>query len=106
LCLDDFGTGYSSLGYLQRFEVSTLKIDRSFIARMGNDPKSVRILQIILMLAQQLEMDVVAEGIEVSEQYWQLRALQCQHGQGYLFERPLKADAAASLLAESNPFPN
>jgi EAL domain-containing protein (putative c-di-GMP-specific phosphodiesterase class I) len=104
LCIDDFGTGYSSLSYLQRFEVSTLKIDRSFIARMETDSKSVRILQIILMLAQQLDMDVVAEGIEVTEQYWQLRALQCEYGQGYLFERPLKVDAAANLLAEPKQF--
>jgi diguanylate cyclase (GGDEF)-like protein len=99
LCIDDFGTGYSSLSYLQRFEVNTLKIDRSFIARMGTDSKSVGILQIILMLARQLNMDVVAEGIEISEQYWQLRALQCQQGQGYLFSGPLNANAAEQRLA-------
>jgi diguanylate cyclase (GGDEF)-like protein len=100
LCLDDFGTGYSSLSYLQRFAVNTLKIDRSFIAQIDSDPKSIKILQIIFMLARQLDMDVVAEGIELSEHYWQLRALQCQQGQGYLFERPLKANAAAHLLAD------
>jgi diguanylate cyclase (GGDEF)-like protein len=104
LCIDDFGTGYSSLSYLQRFEISTLKIDRSFIARIGNDQKSVRILQIILMLAQHLDMDVVAEGIEMSEQYWQLRALQCQQGQGYLFRRPLPAESMATLLTQPDPF--
>jgi EAL domain-containing protein (putative c-di-GMP-specific phosphodiesterase class I)/GGDEF domain-containing protein len=101
LCIDDFGTGYSSLSYLQRFEINTLKIDRSFIARIGSDPKSMKILQMIVLLAQQLDMDVVAEGIEIMEQYWQLRALQCQHGQGYLFKRPLKSVAATALL--SNP---
>jgi diguanylate cyclase (GGDEF)-like protein len=100
LCIDDFGTGYSSLSYLQRFAVNTLKIDRSFIAQIDSDPKSIKILQIILMLARQLDMDVVAEGIELSEHYWQLRALQCQQGQGYLFEKPLKATAAAHLLAD------
>jgi diguanylate cyclase (GGDEF)-like protein len=99
LCIDDFGTGFSSLSYLQRFEINTLKIDRSFIARIGSDPKSMKILQMIVLLAQQLDMDVVAEGIEISEQYWQLRALQCQHGQGYLFRRPLSSQAAAELLS-------
>jgi diguanylate cyclase (GGDEF)-like protein len=97
--MDDFGTGYSSLSYLQRFAVSTLKIDRSFIARLETDTKSAGILQAIMMLAQQLGMDVVAEGIERAEQFWQLKALQCQHGQGYLFSQPLTAKAATSLLA-------
>jgi diguanylate cyclase (GGDEF)-like protein len=101
LCIDDFGTGYSSLSYLQRFEISTLKIDRSFVARMETDSKSVRILQIIVMLAHQLKMDVVAEGIETSEQYWQLRALQCQHGQGYLFSKPISAAAVVPLLTNA-----
>jgi EAL domain-containing protein (putative c-di-GMP-specific phosphodiesterase class I) len=101
LCIDDFGTGYSSLSYLQRFEISTLKIDRSFVARMETDSKSVRILQIIMMLAYQLKMDVVAEGIETSEQYWQLRALQCQHGQGYLFSKPISAETVVPLLTNA-----
>jgi EAL domain-containing protein (putative c-di-GMP-specific phosphodiesterase class I) len=59
----------------------------------------MKILQIIVLLAQQLDMDVVAEGIEISEQYWQLRALQCQHGQGYLFRRPLSSQVATELLS-------
>jgi diguanylate cyclase (GGDEF)-like protein len=100
LCLDDFGIGYSSLSYLQRFEVNTLKIDRSFIAQISSNPKSAKILKIILLLAQQLEINVVAEGIETTEQYQQLLALQCQYAQGYLFEKPLSAQEAERLLMD------
>jgi EAL domain-containing protein (putative c-di-GMP-specific phosphodiesterase class I)/GGDEF domain-containing protein len=98
LCIDDFGTGYSSLSYLQRFPVSTLKIDRSFIAQMEVDSKSAGILQSIILLASYLGMDVVAEGIETAEQFWQLKALQCEYGQGYFFARPLNLDNVQKLL--------
>jgi diguanylate cyclase (GGDEF)-like protein len=100
LCLDDFGIGYSSLSYLQRFEVNTLKIDRSFIAQISSDPKSAKILHIIILLAQQLEINVVAEGIETAGQYQQLLELQCQQGQGYLFEKPLSAPELELLLTD------
>jgi diguanylate cyclase (GGDEF)-like protein len=100
LCLDDFGIGYSSLSYLQRFEVNTLKIDRSFIAQISSDPKSAKILKIIILLAQQLEINVIAEGIETAEQYQQLLALQCQSAQGYLFEKPLGAQEVERLLMD------
>jgi EAL domain-containing protein (putative c-di-GMP-specific phosphodiesterase class I)/GGDEF domain-containing protein len=98
LCIDDFGTGYSSLSYLQRFPVSTLKIDRSFIAQMEVESKSAGILQSIILLANCLGMDVVAEGIETAEQFWQLKALQCEYGQGYFFAKPLDTPGVVKLL--------
>jgi EAL domain-containing protein (putative c-di-GMP-specific phosphodiesterase class I)/GGDEF domain-containing protein len=98
LCIDDFGTGYSSLSYLQRFPVSTLKIDRSFIAQMEVESKSAGILQSIILLANCLGMDVVAEGIETAEQFWQLKALQCEYGQGYFFAKPLDLQGVQKLL--------
>lgn len=98
LCIDDFGTGYSSLSYLQRFPVSTLKIDRSFIVQMEAESKSAGILQSIILLANCLGMDVVAEGIETAEQFWQLKALQCEYGQGYFFARPLDVHDVQKLL--------
>lgn len=89
LSIDDFGTGYSSLSYLHRFPVTTLKIDRSFVSRMGQGDENLEIVRTIVTLAKNLNMDVVAEGIETQEQRAQLHALDCQFGQGYLFSPPL-----------------
>ncbi len=99
LCIDDFGTGYSSLSRLHHFPISTLKIDRSFVSRIGALGENSEIVQAIVTLAQTLSMDVVAEGIEVSEQVDPLIALQCDYGQGYFFSKPLDSDAARALLA-------
>jgi diguanylate cyclase (GGDEF)-like protein/PAS domain S-box-containing protein len=96
--IDDFGTGYSSLSYLHRFPSSTLKIDRSFVSKMNGQNENVEIIRTIIMLARNLGMTVVAEGVETGEQAAQLRALQCQYAQGYLFSRPMDADAAAALI--------
>ncbi|MBK8151374.1 MAG: EAL domain-containing protein [Acidobacteria bacterium] len=95
---DDFGTGYSSLSYLHRFPFSRIKIDRSFIGKMQCDVKSKAIVRTILMLGQNLGIDVVAEGIENSDQLRLLRSLRCHAGQGYLFSKPLSAEFAADLL--------
>ena len=89
--LDDFGTGYSSLSYLHRFPVNSIKIDRSFINYMNVDPKSLQIVQTILNLAKNLELEVVAEGIETETQLALLQQLKCPYGQGYLFSRPQKS---------------
>lgn len=96
LSLDDFGTGYSSLSYLHRFPFDILKIDRSFVSR--NDQGSVKIIKTILMLAAELNLTVVAEGIETEQQLEQLRTLNCAYGQGYFFSRPLSREAAENLF--------
>jgi diguanylate cyclase (GGDEF)-like protein len=98
LSIDDFGTGYSSLSYLQRFPVSTLKIDRSFISRITESDGTAEIVQTIMKLAQTLGMDVVAEGIETERQHTQLTALACEFGQGYYFAKPLDQDAAEAFF--------
>ncbi|HLO47657.1 MAG TPA: EAL domain-containing protein [Kamptonema sp.] len=98
LSIDDFGTGYSSLSYLHTFPFDTLKIDRAFVSRMSVDPKNLEIIRTIIILAHNLGMDLVAEGIETIEQLDQLQELQCEHGQGYLFSRPIDSEAAERLL--------
>jgi diguanylate cyclase (GGDEF)-like protein/PAS domain S-box-containing protein len=104
LCIDNFGTGYSSLNYLHRFPTDALKIDRSFITRIGNNNGNLELVQTVITLANNLGMRIIAEGIETPEQLTQLRALGCKLGQGYLFSQPLEADAVESLLdAERTP---
>ena len=98
LSLDDFGTGYSSLSYLHRFPFDILKIDRSFVGRLEQDASSVQIVETIILLAEKLRLDVVAEGIETVHQQDHLRTLGCRFGQGYLFSKPVPAVAAESLL--------
>ena len=100
LSIDDFGTGYSSLSYLHRFPVKTLKIDRSFIGRMGQGGENSEIVRTINTLAQNLGMDVVAEGVETAEQLAQLKSMKCTLGQGYLFSRPLEASAAHAFIQD------
>jgi EAL domain-containing protein (putative c-di-GMP-specific phosphodiesterase class I) len=95
LSMDDFGTGYSSLSYLHRFPIHTLKIDRSFIS--GGDGEN-EIVRTIIMLARNMGMDIVAEGVETREQLAYLRELKCEYGQGFLFSRPLDIAAACRLL--------
>ena len=98
-CMDDFGTGYSSLSYLQQFPVDILKIDQSFINRMGLSKDNLEIVRTIVALAHNLGRKVIAEGVQTAEQLALLRALQCEYGQGYLFSKPLDCKAAGMLLA-------
>ncbi len=99
LHMDDFGTGYSSLSHLHRFPFDVLKVDRSFVKRMTMGAQPLQIVKTILELARVLGMDVVAEGIETEEQRAMLEKLGCRYGQGYLFAKPLDADAMGILLA-------
>ena len=99
LSIDDFGTGYSSLTYLHRFPIDTLKIDRSFVSVMDKD--NIEIVRTILNLAENLGMDVVAEGVETQEQMALLRNLECQSGQGYFFSKPMTVEEAERVIAET-----
>ncbi|MBA3439688.1 MAG: EAL domain-containing protein, partial [Pyrinomonadaceae bacterium] len=101
LSMDDFGTGYSSLSYLNRFPISTLNIDRSFIKEMADQDENAAIVRTIIMLAQTLEMDVVAEGIETEDQVTQLQALGCEFGQGYFFSEPISRENATRFLSDT-----
>jgi diguanylate cyclase (GGDEF)-like protein/PAS domain S-box-containing protein len=99
LSLDDFGTGYSSLSYLHQLPIGKLKIDRSFINRLGGDLQHQAIVTAIIAMAQALSMDVVAEGVETVTQYELLQQLGCSYGQGWLFAYPLDEPAATAYLA-------
>ena len=98
LALDDFGTGYSSLSYLSRFPVDILKMDRSFL-RDGATPETSALTSAVLALGTTLSLRVVAEGIEMSEQWNSLRDLGCEFGQGFFFAYPMDADATLEHLA-------
>lgn len=91
ISLDDFGTGYSSLGYLHRFPIDTLKIDRSFVQQIHTGNRNHQVINTIIALSSQLSLPVIAEGIETSEQLQYLQALGCELGQGYLFGKPQPA---------------
>jgi len=103
LAMDDFGTGHSSLSYLQEFRFDVLKIDRSFVSHMMESRESDKIVQVITTLAQTLNLEVVAEGIETREQLVRLQALNCQYGQGFYFSRPLTVTTAGDFFAGSVP---
>ncbi len=100
LSIDDFGTGYSSLSYLHRFPVDTLKIDRSFVSRIGDNGENLEIVQAIVTLAHNLHMTVTAEGIETAKQLEQLQTLGCEEGQGYFFSQPVPGEVATELLKQ------
>lgn len=99
LSIDDFGTGYSSLSYLHRFPIDTLKIDRSFINKIGSNPEECAVVKTIITLAHTLGMDAVAEGVETSEQSSNLQAWGCEFGQGYFFAKPLNCSAVEAMLS-------
>jgi diguanylate cyclase (GGDEF)-like protein/PAS domain S-box-containing protein len=98
--LDDFGTGYSSLAYLHQFPIDTLKIDRSFVQRIGETEEALEIVNTILALAQGLDMEVVAEGVENERQLQILRQLRCGYAQGYHLSRPMEGGRFEALLGE------
>ncbi len=101
--IDDFGTGYSNLSHLVRLPISTLKIDRSFVGSMGKDGSETDIIRMILSMAQNLGMPVVAEGIETPAQLESLKRLGCERGQGYLLARPMDSIQLTEFLADRLP---
>ena len=100
VCLDDFGTGYSSLSYLHRFPIDVLKVDRSFITLLESDSEKLEIVKAIVNLALNLNLNVIAEGVETSRQLSYLQSIQCNFGQGYYFAPPLDSRAASDLLRQ------
>ena len=102
IAIDDFGTGYSSLGYLAKLPVQYLKIDRSFIMSMQQDPNAMTLVSTMISLAHSLRLKVVAEGVETEEQANFLRLLRCDLMQGYVFSKPLPNDALVALLQKAD----
>ncbi len=97
IAIDDFGTGYSSLSYLSTLPINTIKIDRSFVRSMLEAPASRKIIHMILRLAEELDIPVVAEGVERPPEARLLADLGCAFGQGYLFGKPLALDQTLAL---------
>jgi diguanylate cyclase (GGDEF)-like protein/PAS domain S-box-containing protein len=98
VAIDDFGTGYSSLSYLARLPIDALKIDRTFVSRMTDEPQSTSIVTTIISLAHALELKVIAEGVETRQQAQFLRLLKCDEVQGFLFSKPVPASDVPALL--------
>ncbi|MES2934521.1 MAG: EAL domain-containing protein [Pseudomonadota bacterium] len=105
IAIDDFGTGYSSLSYIAHLPIDTLKIDRSFIIDMATSAQNMAIVKTIISLAHSLTLKVVAEGVETEQQATLLRQLGCDQVQGFVFSRPLPADAIEPLLTRQAALP-
>lgn len=104
LALDDFGTGYSSLAYLQKLPIDVLKIDKAFVHGLGKNPGDAEIVRLILALAQTLNLETIAEGVETPEQMLRLKKMGCYLGQGYAFSPAISTADAEELLRSSQPF--
>jgi PAS domain S-box-containing protein len=102
LSIDDFGTGYSSLSRLQSFPVDAIKIDRAFVSKMDTNVETCEMVRVIIMLAHNLGLTIVAEGVETEEQMNQLTRLECEMAQGYFFSRPADEEAALEVLRNRN----
>ena len=98
IAIDDFGTGYSSLAHLQRFPVDALKIDRSFISQLADNPEGETLIRTLVQLGKALSIETLAEGIEREHELSLLQEENCDSGQGYLFAKPLEVEAAETFL--------
>jgi EAL domain-containing protein (putative c-di-GMP-specific phosphodiesterase class I) len=103
LYIDDFGTGYSSLSYLHRLPIDGLKIDRSFVRRIGSVGENHAIIRTIMSLAHDMNIEAVAEGVETTDQLEHLESLNCAYWQGFLFSKPVKSEEAQALIAGQGP---
>ena len=101
LQVDDFGTGYSALNYIQHFPIRTIKIDRSFVREIGLAEKNLGLVQAIVVMAHELGMDTIAEGIETDDQLQSLKRIGCNYGQGYLISRPIDSQKVTRWLKEN-----
>lgn len=102
LSIDDFGTGYSSLSYLHNLPFDTLKIDQSFVSRIGIDKKAEHLIATIIGLAEDIELTTIAEGVETLQQFGILRCMNCDYAQGFYFGSPMPADEATKVLLSHN----
>jgi EAL domain-containing protein (putative c-di-GMP-specific phosphodiesterase class I) len=98
--IDDFGTGYSSLSYLQHFPVDAIKIDRSFVSKMAQDGDNRKIVKAIVSLAQNLKLNVIAEGVEQNSELSAIKGMDCRYGQGFIFSQPLPPVALNAWLQD------
>jgi EAL domain-containing protein (putative c-di-GMP-specific phosphodiesterase class I) len=101
IAIDDFGTGYSSLSYLKRLPIDILKLDRSFVNGATSDPDDAALVMAIITLAHNLRLKVIAEGVETEEHLRFLRLLRCDGGQGYLFGKPMSAEAFRTFVVNA-----
>jgi EAL domain-containing protein (putative c-di-GMP-specific phosphodiesterase class I) len=99
LAIDDFGTGYSSLSYLKRFPLDAVKVDRTFVDGLGTDPHDSALVAAIIAMATALDLSVIAEGVETSEQLAILKSLHCPRAQGFYLARPMSDVAMNRLIA-------
>ncbi|TDJ70100.1 MAG: EAL domain-containing protein [Proteobacteria bacterium] len=106
LAIDDFGTGYSSLSYIKRLPIDMIKIDRSFVSDLAGDSDNIAIVAAIISMAHDLDLNVVAEGVESEQQLEFLSNLLCDEMQGHLFSRPVSAAEAGELLKRDVRLPS
>lgn len=103
VAIDDFGTGYSALGYLKKFHIDYVKIDRSFVRDLATDADDLALAEAIVVMAHKLGLKVIAEGVETDEQRALLLGIGCEYGQGYLFARPVPPEELERLLLRQLP---
>ncbi len=103
--IDDFGTGYSSLSYLHHFPITALKIDRTFVNRLSANSGNKEVIATIVSLAKSLNLEVIAEGVELSHQLSKINNLDCRYGQGFLFSEPMAPEAVNAWMEAKHPLP-